>query len=55
MKRSLCGLLVALAFTACKQEAPGKMEPIPRPPGAMAPPEETAAPVAPAPAVATDY
>ena len=54
MKRSLCGLLVPLALTACKQEAPGKMEPIPRPPGAMAPPEETAAPVAAAPAVPKD-
>ncbi|WP_158623896.1 hypothetical protein, partial [Corallococcus llansteffanensis] len=54
MKRSLCGLLVALAFTACKQEAPGKMEPIPRPPGSMAPAEEAAAPVAAAPAVPKD-
>ncbi|RKH39241.1 hypothetical protein [Corallococcus sicarius] len=54
MKRSLCGLLVALAFTACKQEAPGKMEPIPRPPGSTAPAEEAAAPVAAAPAVPKD-
>ncbi|NBD08021.1 hypothetical protein [Corallococcus silvisoli] len=55
MKRSLSGLLVALAFTACKQEAPGKMEPIPRPPGATAPaPVEEAAPPPAAPAVPKD-
>lgn len=54
MKRSLSGLLVALAFTACKQEAPGKLEPIPRPPGATAPEPEEAAPVPAAPAVPKD-
>ncbi|MFB1481249.1 hypothetical protein [Corallococcus sp. RDP092CA] len=50
MKRSLSGLLVALAFTACKQEPPGKLEPIPRPPGAVeaAPEEPAPAPAAPA-------
>ncbi|WP_404364854.1 hypothetical protein ACIHQR_31735 [Corallococcus coralloides] len=54
MKRSLSGLLVALAFTACKQEAPGKLEPIPRPPGATAPEPEEAAPTPKAPAVPKD-
>lgn len=55
MKRSLSGLLVALAFTACKQEAPGKLEPIPRPPGATAPePTEQAAPARAEPAVPKD-
>ena len=33
MKRSLSGLVVALALVACKEEPRGKMEPIPRPPG----------------------
>jgi hypothetical protein len=37
VKRSLSGLLVALALTACKQEEISKLEPIPRPPGATAP------------------
>nr|WP_242544868.1 hypothetical protein [Corallococcus sp. NCSPR001] len=47
-------MLVALAFTACKQEAPGKLEPIPRPPGATAPEPEEAAPAPKAPAVPKD-
>ncbi|WP_223643133.1 hypothetical protein [Corallococcus sp. EGB] len=55
MKRSLSGLLVALAFTACKQEAPGKMEPIPRPPGAIEPaPAEEAPPARAEPAIPKD-
>lgn len=55
MKRSLSGLLVALAFTACKQEAPGKMEPIPRPAGAVEPaPAEEAPPARAEPAVPKD-
>lgn len=54
MKRSLSGLLVALAFTACKQEEPGKLEPIPRPPGATAPAPEEAAPAPAEPAVPKD-
>ncbi|RYZ42283.1 MAG: hypothetical protein EOO71_08725, partial [Myxococcaceae bacterium] len=56
MKRSLCGLLVALAFTGCSQEAPGKIEPLQRPPGA--PPAsangEAPAPVVAAPAIPKD-
>ncbi|MBE4747969.1 hypothetical protein G4177_07230 [Corallococcus sp. ZKHCc1 1396] len=56
MKRSLCGLLVALAFTACKQEEPGKIEPLQRPAGAPAtpPPTEAPEPAAAAPAVPKD-
>ncbi|MCY1043796.1 hypothetical protein OV208_20925 [Corallococcus sp. bb12-1] len=57
MKRSLCGLLVALAFTGCSQEAPGKIEPLQRPPGAPPAPASTGeapAPVAAAPVIPKD-
>ncbi|RKH17411.1 hypothetical protein D7Y13_30900 [Corallococcus praedator] len=57
MKRSLCGLLVALAFSGCSQEAPGKIEPLQRPPGAPPAPAsngEAPAPAAAAPAVPKD-
>ncbi|MBU8894239.1 hypothetical protein KRR26_01410 [Corallococcus sp. M34] len=43
MKRSLSGLVVALALTACKEEPRGKMEPIAHPP---TPAGATAAPAA---------
>ncbi|MBJ6760889.1 hypothetical protein JGU66_08945 [Myxococcaceae bacterium JPH2] len=51
MKRSLSGLVVALALTACKEEPRGKMEPIARPPtpaGAPAAPVAKAAAEVPA-------
>jgi hypothetical protein len=51
LKRSLLSLLLLGALAACKEEPPGQLKPIPRPPGYQEPPKAEAPKAAPAPAV----